>query len=148
MSKKNRKKSHTVRQSQGIMAPAGQPRNRGRMAVPIIGLIILVAVVFIWFGRGTNTAISGQPEPKTSQIAEVAEETTPPVTAPNQTTSTSVPAVTPTPQTVSSKRGPIAQYPELSHDFGTIVQGASVAHTFVVKNVGDEPLKLISAKGS
>jgi len=39
-------------------------------------------------------------------------------------------------------------FPETIHDFGTVMQGDKVTHKFVVKNVGDAPLKLIKAKGS
>ena len=39
-------------------------------------------------------------------------------------------------------------FPETSYDFGTVAQNSNVSHTFVVKNLGDAPLKLIKAKGS
>ncbi len=44
--------------------------------------------------------------------------------------------------------GPSIHLPEPSYDFGTISQGDKVSHTFAVQNIGDEPLKLIRAKGS
>lgn len=44
--------------------------------------------------------------------------------------------------------GPSIYLPEPSYDFGTISQGDKVSHTFAVQNIGDEPLKLIRAKGS
>jgi hypothetical protein len=37
--------------------------------------------------------------------------------------------------------------PETSYDFGTITQGADVSHTFVVRNAGDAPLKLLDVGG-
>ena len=37
-------------------------------------------------------------------------------------------------------------FPETSHDFGSVAQGSKVSHTFVVRNTGDAPLKLIKAK--
>ncbi len=43
---------------------------------------------------------------------------------------------------------PTIVFPETSYDFGEVVQGASVSHTFVVRNAGDGPLKLIEARGS
>jgi hypothetical protein len=39
-------------------------------------------------------------------------------------------------------------YPETIYDFGPVNQGDKVSHKFIVKNVGDAPLKLIKAKGS
>ena len=39
-------------------------------------------------------------------------------------------------------------FPETTHDFGTVAQHASLSHTFVVKNTGEAPLKLIRAKAS
>ena len=39
-------------------------------------------------------------------------------------------------------------FPETSYDFGTITQGSNVSHTFVVRNAGDAPLKLIDVGGS
>ncbi len=39
-------------------------------------------------------------------------------------------------------------FPDTVFDFGTLEQNASVSHTFVVKNTGNAPLKLIKAKGS
>ena len=44
--------------------------------------------------------------------------------------------------------GPSIHYPEPSHDFGTIAERVTVSHTFIVQNTGDQPLKLIRAKGS
>lgn len=43
---------------------------------------------------------------------------------------------------------PVIYYPETSFDFGTIKQDEKVTHTYIVKNNGDAPLKLIKAKGS
>jgi len=38
-------------------------------------------------------------------------------------------------------------FAETSYDFGTITQGANVSHTFVVRNAGDAPLKLLDVGG-
>lgn len=40
------------------------------------------------------------------------------------------------------------QLPEVQHDFGTIVKNSSVTHEFVVKNVGNNPLKIENVKAS
>ena len=37
-------------------------------------------------------------------------------------------------------------FPETTFSFGSIAQDSKVSHTFVVKNIGDAPLKLINAK--
>lgn len=44
--------------------------------------------------------------------------------------------------------GPQIFLPETEYDFGTVAQDLKVSHKFIVRNVGDAPLKLISAKGS
>lgn len=38
--------------------------------------------------------------------------------------------------------------PENSFDFGSVPQGSKLTHKFVIKNTGEAPLQLISAKGS
>jgi len=44
--------------------------------------------------------------------------------------------------------GPQISFPETSYDFGTIAQGSKVSHTFIVRNAGDAPLRLIKAQGT
>ena len=44
--------------------------------------------------------------------------------------------------------GPHIYFPGPSHDFGTIAEGEKVSHTFVVRNTGDAPLRLIKAQGT
>lgn len=39
-------------------------------------------------------------------------------------------------------------FPETTYDFGTVSQNSSISHTFVVKNTGEAPLKLIKVKAS
>lgn len=46
------------------------------------------------------------------------------------------------------KTGPIVKFEEKIYNFGTIIQGDTVEHTFVFQNVGTEPLKITSARGS
>jgi hypothetical protein len=43
---------------------------------------------------------------------------------------------------------PEIMLPETEYDFGNVTQGDKLTHTFIIKNVGDAPLKLIKAKGS
>jgi PBP1b-binding outer membrane lipoprotein LpoB len=43
---------------------------------------------------------------------------------------------------------PTISFVETTHDFGMISQGVKATHTFIVRNTGDAPLRLISAKGS
>ena len=47
----------------------------------------------------------------------------------------------------NQSEGPRIFFPETVFDFGTIPEGSEVTHTFIVKNTGDAPLKLIKAKG-
>jgi hypothetical protein len=44
--------------------------------------------------------------------------------------------------------GPEIFLPETTHDFGTVSQNTKQTYKFIVKNIGDAPLKLIKAKGS
>jgi len=46
------------------------------------------------------------------------------------------------------KAGPQIAVEEKVHQFGTITQGDVVEHTFMFKNIGTEPLKILSARGS
>ena len=50
--------------------------------------------------------------------------------------------------TFAEGHGPSIQFLESEFDFGAVSQGEKVSHTFIFKNTGDEPLKLIRAKGS
>tara|TARA_B100000902_G_scaffold400026_1_gene474725 strand:- start:3326 stop:3757 length:432 start_codon:yes stop_codon:yes gene_type:complete len=43
---------------------------------------------------------------------------------------------------------PLIMLPETSFDFGEIKQGESVAHDFMIRNIGKERLLIHSAKGS
>lgn len=43
--------------------------------------------------------------------------------------------------------GPRIYFPEPEYDFGTVQRGAKASHNFVVRNTGDEPLKILRAKG-
>jgi len=58
-------------------------------------------------------------------------------------------ALGPGPAPVLAQTGePQIMLPETEHNFGTVGQGEKLKHTFIIKNVGDAPLKLIKAKGS
>jgi len=46
------------------------------------------------------------------------------------------------------KTGPMMEFKETLYNFGSIAQGDTVLHTFVFENVGTEPLKILSARGS
>ena len=46
------------------------------------------------------------------------------------------------------KTGPIIKFEEKIYNFGKIIQGDTVEHTFVFQNIGTEPLKITSARGS
>ena len=44
--------------------------------------------------------------------------------------------------------GPMIEFEEKIYNFGSVVEGDSVTHTFKFKNIGTEPLKILSARGS
>ena len=43
---------------------------------------------------------------------------------------------------------PKISFLETSFNFGTVSQGDKPSHKFIIRNIGDAPLKLIKAKGS
>jgi hypothetical protein len=94
----------------------------------VAGVIIMAAAAVLFSGALSDPA----PAPRTAAIPDKAIE---------------APAEQPTVAT-SANHGPSIHFPEPSHDFGTVSQGDRVSHTFVVLNRGDEPLKLLRAKGS
>ena len=42
--------------------------------------------------------------------------------------------------------GPLASFPTLVRDFGEVDRGKTLSHAFVVRNEGDAPLEVLSAK--
>jgi len=46
------------------------------------------------------------------------------------------------------KTGPLMHFEEKTYDFGKVISGDTVEHTFVFENRGTEPLKILSARGS
>ena len=46
------------------------------------------------------------------------------------------------------KTGPMIKFDQKVYNFGTIIQGDTIEHTFTFKNIGTEPLKITSARGS
>ncbi len=51
-------------------------------------------------------------------------------------------------QETQIKTGPVIEFEEKIFDFGVINQGDTVEHTFVFMNMGTEPLRITSARGS
>lgn len=96
--------------------------------------VILVILVSVWFW---GLAKGSAPTSKGSlQAAETSNETI------DRSTSETPSA---TEDTVGGGT-PKIFFPDTSHDFGPVAQGSKVSHTFVVRNTGDAPLKLIKAK--
>jgi hypothetical protein len=50
-------------------------------------------------------------------------------------------------QETTFEGGPRISYPKTVHDFGTAAKGSKHKHKFIVRNIGDEPLEIIKAKG-
>ncbi len=103
-------------------------RNSRRLISPIIAMAAMVIAVAVWLGLHPSSVASGVESSEPSQNAEAKS-------GDDQASRT-------------ASGGPSIHFPEPSFDFGTIAQGAKVTHKFVVQNIGDEPLKLIRAKGS
>jgi Protein of unknown function (DUF1573) len=128
MSKKRRKKSKTNDQ-QSVKKDTKEKHLQNRKWVFVILIEIIIAITaVILFSKGFGAFTSDSKNQVTSQSAGIGTDN-----------DHSVP---------SNTQGPSIHFPEQSYDFGTISQGAKVSHTFVVKNIGAEPLKLIRAQAS
>lgn len=95
------------------------------MAKKLSILAVLVAILAAWllFGSQKDAASAASGPTKADQPAESATK-------------------------VTTEGGPNIEFPETTHDFGIITQNATVTHTFVVINTGDEPLELKKARAS
>lgn len=107
---------------------AGRAKSHWRTSASAIGMMILVMAALNWLNCSDQKDTSTE---ESSKVAQTGSETANNNPAPVHTTG-----------------GASIYFPEPSHDFGNIVQGDKVSHTFIVQNYGDEPLKLIKAKGS
>lgn len=110
-------------------SPWKRVKDRRYAIWSISGLIVVMAVVSAW-------AILGNSSRSLSESTSI-----------NQSRA-EVPAADSGNSSDSVSGGPQIDFPETSYDFGTIAQGSKVSHTFIVRNVGDAPLRLIRAKGS
>jgi len=106
--------------------------NKRLLAVIIIQFLFFMAAGHLCYGDtpssndGNSKAAFGSAGSESNMIlAQAGDEETPAPTA--------VPAIS---------------IPETSFDFGNVAQATKVSHKFVIKNTGEAPLKLISAKGS
>lgn len=102
--------------------------------VAVSAVVILVALAVVWhWGLAKESALTPKHSLQAAQI-------------PNETVEEST-SVTPstTADTVNSGT-PKIFFPDTSHDFGSVAQGSKVSYTFVVRNSGEAPLKLIKAK--
>lgn len=98
-----------------------------RLLLAIVAIIAIAGAAVIWLDSGTSD-ISGAGHSASSQPASAA-------LGDGRSRS-------------SISGGPSIYFPESVFDFGTVGQRTKTSHTFVVQNIGDEPLKLIRAKGS
>lgn len=97
--------------------------------------LIFVAVVAYWYFAGPTA--SSQHSPQASATAQSVG------TQDNAKPEGDTAKVMPTDGKV-----PKIEFPETTYDFGEIPQQTSADYTFVVRNIGDAPLKLIRARGS
>ena len=129
MSKRKRNRRESGSDDNAINADsASQPKSHWRTLAPAASVIVIVLASIIWLNRESESVVSNV---ASSSVAQSDSET-----------------VNDNPPPVPTTGGPAIYYPEPSHDFGAISQGDKVSHTFIVQNYGDEPLKLIKAKGS
>jgi len=94
------------------------------------GLVAVVVVVVAWtFLKNTSPSTSG-----TISVGQVRAE------VPADSSKTTI--------SDSAFGSPQINFLETEYDFGTVAQGSKPSHTFVVRNVGNAPLRLIKAEGS
>lgn len=118
MSKKKKTEHQNISNGKSTQSQAKHWTHIVKVSITIGSMVIIAAV---WFGLQHSNVLS-KAESKVN----------------SGTTQSSV--------TVTG--GPSIQFPEPSYDFGTINQGDKATHTFVIRNIGDAPLKIIKAKGS
>ena len=129
MSKKKRLKRRGASNEQSLRpGKVKTERSRRRVIAAIATVTVIVIAIVVLLGLHSSTVTSGIESSVANQVSKSASD--------NSQSSNAVTG------------GPSIHFPEPSFDFGTISQGDKVSHTFVVQNNGDEPLKLIKAKGS
>lgn len=115
---------------------ANRSGSSGHYLVWATGVLLIIAAAAVaWTVFKQDDPKSAAIPPAESQASAPAAVDTPPA-RPDSVTQ----------NTVSGT--PKITFPKPEHDFGTIAQGSKPSHTFVVKNTGDAPLRLISAKGT
>jgi len=107
---------------------ADQSENRLRPLLPAASLMIMALAALLWLSCSSEKQTATD---KPSEVAQSADQNVAKVPPPEHYTG-----------------GPSIYFPEPTHDFGHIDQGDKVTYDFVVQNYGDQPLKLIKAKGS
>ncbi len=126
--RKHSKKSHTNRQNDNRVSVRTRNQKRNLILTSALGALIIAIIAFLVLGSDSSSSPSAQLSPVVTPESNT------------RTEQASAPA--------SGKSGPSLNIQEPSHDFGLISQENKVSHTFVVQNTGDEPLRLIRAKGS
>lgn len=126
--RKSNKKSRATRQKETRVAVRTRNRKRNLILTSALAAFIVVIIGFVVLGTDSSSNSSTTSSTAVSLGEETrVEQAVPPV---------------------STGHGPSIHFPEPEFDFGSIAQGQKVSHTFAVQNTGDEPLKLIRAKGS
>jgi len=130
---KNKKQNKPPRPKRDKQAPPPESKRSYRVPLLIAAVLIPIVAVGGWFvlGRAANDKPVVPDELSNAVSPSILASQTPEKPA----------AEIPT-------GGPRIHFDEPSHDFGTIAEGAKVAHTFVLRNTGNEPLKLIKAAGT
>jgi len=122
----------------GKTEPLGREVGRPRRMGPIFVFIaVVIAAVVTWIVVGTHA--DGPPAAPPSFDVPSSDLN---VSSANASASDSGDAG----EAIAG--GPKILFPETTFDFGTVIQGETVSHTFAVRNTGDAPLTLIRAKGS
>lgn len=103
------------------------------------GLLFVLAVVFVAMSCSTQDKSANNAATQTPASSEVSNvQPTPP------------PSVPQTADAQTAPTGPVTTmtFEETEYDYGTIMEGEKVRHTFTFTNTGDEPLIISNCKGS
>jgi hypothetical protein len=103
--------------------------NKGS-AVLLIGVVVVVAATWYWSSHSHTQSQSSSSLQAVQSSAEGEIKTHQKENA----------------ESLSQVGAPKIFFPETTYSFGIIAQESKVSHTFVVRNIGDAPLKLINAK--
>ena len=120
----------------------GRPIKSRPYAFLLIGALLVIVVAI------SARATVGNASPNGPRLVAADQSPAPTPVVQPAAKPTTTPIAKVGADTTGMSGGPRISFSEKSFDFGTIAQGSKVSHTFVVRNDGKAPLRLIKAAGS